>query len=167
MEYMENYDFDLYYHPGKVNVVADAISKKSLSTLTSIYIHEWQMLQDIGEYDLFLNETDEFATLFTLFAESSIINRVIEAQQQDVEAKTICIRITRGVGPTDWVLHSDQGLRYKSRLFLLLSSKDDVLHEFHHSRLVVHPGETKMYHDLCCQFWWRRMKKDVLSFQNV
>ncbi|GFS40196.1 hypothetical protein Acr_00g0067070 [Actinidia rufa] len=82
---------------------------------------------DLGEYDLFLNETDEFATLFTLSAEPSIISRVIEAQQQDIEAKTICDRIARGVGPTDWVLHSDQGLRYKSRLFVPLSSKDDVL----------------------------------------
>ncbi|GFY96886.1 hypothetical protein Acr_11g0011920 [Actinidia rufa] len=127
MEYMEDYDFELHYHPGKANVVADALSRKSLSTLASVFIHEWQMLQDLGEYDLFLNETDEFATLFTLSAEPSIISRVIEAQQQDIEAKTICDRIARGVGPTDWVLHSDQGLRYKSRLFVPLSSKDDVL----------------------------------------
>ena len=77
---------------------------------------------------------------------------------------TICDHIARGVGPTYWVLHSDQGLRYKSRLFVPLSSRDDVLREFHHSRLVVHPGGTKMYHDLCCQFWWRRMKKDVSLF---
>ena len=73
-------------------------------------------------------------------------------------------RIARGVGPTDWVLHSDQGLRYKSRLFVPLSSRDDVLREFHHSRLAVYPGGTKMYHDLCRQFWWRRMKKDVALF---
>ncbi|GFZ06584.1 hypothetical protein Acr_18g0007540 [Actinidia rufa] len=40
MEYMEDYDFELHYHPGKANVVADALSKKSLSTLASISIHE-------------------------------------------------------------------------------------------------------------------------------
>ncbi|GFY95611.1 hypothetical protein Acr_10g0009960 [Actinidia rufa] len=164
MEYMEDYDFDLQYHPGKANVVADALSRKSLSVLASISIHEWKMLQDIGEYDLLLGEKNEFATLFTLSAEPSIINRIIEAQQQDVEAKTIYDRIARGVGPTCWVLHSDRGLRYKSRLFVPLSCRDDVLREFHHSRLAVHPGGTKMYHDLCRQFWWRRMKKDVALF---
>ena len=74
MEYMEDYDFDLHYHSEKANVVADALSRKSLSTLTSFSIHEWQMLQDLGEYDLLLNEMDEFATLFTLSAEPSIIN---------------------------------------------------------------------------------------------
>ena len=111
------------------------------------------MVQDLGEYDLFLNETGEFATLFMLSTEPSIISRVIEAQQHDVEAKTICDLIARGVGPTDWVLHSDQGLRYKSRLFVPLSSRDDVLREFHYSRLAIHPRGTKMYHDLCRQFW--------------
>ena len=75
---MEDYDFDLHYHLGKTNVVTDALSRKFLSTLTSISIHEWPMLQDLVEYDLLLNETDEFATLF---AEPFITNRVIEAQQ--------------------------------------------------------------------------------------
>ncbi|GFY88795.1 pyridoxal phosphate (PLP)-dependent transferases superfamily protein [Actinidia rufa] len=72
-------------------------ARKSLGVLASISIHEWKMLQDIGEYDLLLGETNEFATLFTLSAEPSIISRVIEAQQQDVEAKTICDRIARNV----------------------------------------------------------------------
>ncbi|GFZ18567.1 hypothetical protein Acr_27g0003060 [Actinidia rufa] len=164
MEYMEDYDFELHYHPEKANVVADALSRKSFSTLASISIGEWQMLQDIGEYDLLLNEMDELATLFALSAEPSIISWVIEEQLQDVEAKMICDCIPRDAGPTDWVLHSDQGLRYKSRLFVPLSSRDDVLRKFHHSRLAFHPRGTKMYHDLCCQFWWRRMKKDVALF---
>ena len=73
MEYMEDYDFDLHYHPGKANVVVNALSRKSLSTLMSISIHEWQMLQDLGEYDLLLNKMNEFATLFTLSTEPSII----------------------------------------------------------------------------------------------
>ncbi|XP_057473160.1 uncharacterized protein LOC130761647 [Actinidia eriantha] len=57
LEYMEYYNFKLHYHPGKANIVADAFSRKSPSTLASISIHEWQMLQDPGEYDLLLNET--------------------------------------------------------------------------------------------------------------
>ena len=78
MEYMEDYNFDLHYHLGKANVVDDALRRKSLSTLTSVSIHEWQMLQDLDEYNLFLNKMDEFATLFTLSIEPSITSRVIE-----------------------------------------------------------------------------------------
>ena len=65
---------------------------------------------------------------------------------------TICDRIAKGEGPTSWVLHSDQDLRYKSKLFIPLSSRDDVLREFHHSQLALHPRVRKMYHDLCCHF---------------
>ena len=30
MEFLKDYKFDLTYHPGKANVVADALNKKSL-----------------------------------------------------------------------------------------------------------------------------------------
>ena len=36
MEFLENYDFFLHYHPGKANVVADALNRKSRGTLASI-----------------------------------------------------------------------------------------------------------------------------------
>ena len=58
MEYMEDYDFELHYHPGKANVVADALRRKSLSVLESIFIHEWKILQDTSECDVHPSETD-------------------------------------------------------------------------------------------------------------
>ena len=36
MEFLEVYDFTLHYHPGKANVVADALSWKSRGALASI-----------------------------------------------------------------------------------------------------------------------------------
>ena len=36
MEFLEDYDFTLRYHPGKANVVADALSRKSWGALASI-----------------------------------------------------------------------------------------------------------------------------------
>ena len=36
MEFLEDYDFTLHYHPGKANVVADALSRKSREALASI-----------------------------------------------------------------------------------------------------------------------------------
>ena len=74
MEYMEDYDFELHYHLRKANIVADALSRKSLSALASIFIHEWKILQSNSEYDVHLGETDEFATLFTLTTGPSIIS---------------------------------------------------------------------------------------------
>ena len=44
MEFLEDYDFTLHYHPGKANVVADALRRKSRGVLASIASQEWQML---------------------------------------------------------------------------------------------------------------------------
>ena len=35
MELLEDYDFTLHYHPGKANVVADALSQNSRGVLAS------------------------------------------------------------------------------------------------------------------------------------
>ena len=37
MEYLEDYDFTLHYHPGKANVVADALDRKSREVLASSF----------------------------------------------------------------------------------------------------------------------------------
>ena len=41
MEFLEDYDFTLHYHPGKENVVADVLSWKSRGPLASISSREW------------------------------------------------------------------------------------------------------------------------------
>ena len=41
MEYLEDYDFTLHYHPSKENVVADALSRKSRGVLASVASREW------------------------------------------------------------------------------------------------------------------------------
>ena len=48
MEFLEDYDFTLHYHPGKANVVADALSQKSRGVLASIAFWKWRMLETVG-----------------------------------------------------------------------------------------------------------------------
>ena len=56
MEFLEDYDFTLHYHPGKANVVTDALSRKSWGALASIASREWQMLETVGQFGLQYNE---------------------------------------------------------------------------------------------------------------
>ena len=37
MEFLEDYDFSISYHPGKANVVADVLSRKGKLSSLSIY----------------------------------------------------------------------------------------------------------------------------------
>ena len=79
MEFMEDYDFVLHYHPGKANVVADALSWKSISSVACIAIREWEMLGALGEFDLHLSEFVESAALFSVVVQPTLVNRVLEA----------------------------------------------------------------------------------------
>ena len=56
MEFLEDYDFTLHYHPGKANVVADALSWKSWGTLASIASREWRILETVGQFWLQYSE---------------------------------------------------------------------------------------------------------------
>nr|GFC55756.1 retrotransposable element Tf2 [Tanacetum cinerariifolium] len=44
------------------------------------------------------------------------------------------------------------------------SLREALLIEAHSSPFSVHPGSTKMYHDLKQHFWWSGMKRDVATF---
>ena len=52
MEYLEDYEFTLHYHPNKANVLADALSRKSKGVLASIASQEWRMLEVVGQCGL-------------------------------------------------------------------------------------------------------------------
>ena len=40
IEYLEDYEFTLHYHPGKENVVVDGLSRKSRGVLASVASRE-------------------------------------------------------------------------------------------------------------------------------
>ena len=79
MEFLEDYDFTFYYHPGKENVVADALSRKSLGALASIAAWKWRMLEIVGQFGLQYHEQAQ-GTLGSLVATPSLLRRVIESQ---------------------------------------------------------------------------------------
>jgi len=43
MEYLKDYDFELLYHPGKANVVADALSRKWVQ-MSTLIVKEWELI---------------------------------------------------------------------------------------------------------------------------
>ena len=92
MEYLEDYDFTLHYHPDKANVVADALSRKSRGVLASVASREWQMLETMGQFGLQYSDQAQRA-LGSLVATPSLLSKVIESQGQDTELVSIRDRL--------------------------------------------------------------------------
>ena len=109
MEFLEDYDFTLHYHPGKANVVADALSRKSRGALASIASREWRMLEAVGQFGLQYSEQTQ-GTLGSLVATPSLLSRVIESQWQDAEIVSIRDRVLSGTGDEGWTVHADGSL---------------------------------------------------------
>ena len=97
MEYLEDYDFTLHYHPSNVNVVADALSQKSREVLAIVASREWQMLETVRQFRLQYSDMAQGA-LGSLVATPSLLSRVIESQWQDVEISSIRDRVQSGTG---------------------------------------------------------------------
>ena len=165
MEYIEDYDFTLHYHLDKVNVVADALSRKSRGVLASNVSREWQMLGTMGRFGLEYSDQDQ-GTMGILVATPSLLGRVIELQGQDVEILSIRDWVRSSTCDEGWTMHSDGSLRYRGRVVVpqLKYLREKILREFHCSHFTVHPGGTKMYHDLRRQYYWSGMKKHVGDF---
>ncbi|CAJ2645798.1 unnamed protein product [Trifolium pratense] len=51
LEFLKDYDFDLSYHPGKANVVADALSRKSLH-MSSLMVKELELIEEFRDLSL-------------------------------------------------------------------------------------------------------------------
>ena len=146
MEFLEDYEFTLHYHPSKANVEADALSRKSRGALASIASREWRMLETVGLLGLQYSEQTQ-SNLGSLVATPSLLSRVIVSQWQDAKIVSIRDRVQSGMGDEGWTVNADGSLRYRGRVVVPQSTdlREEIVREFHCSQFAVHPGGTKMY----------------------
>nr|GFC11395.1 putative reverse transcriptase domain-containing protein [Tanacetum cinerariifolium] len=93
----------------------------------------------------------------SLRIEPDLISRLKEAQKEDSEIWTIVENLDKQV---EFHLDNDNVLWQDTRLVVPndASLREALLTEAHSSSFSVHPGSTKMYHDLKQHFWWSGTK---------
>ncbi|XP_069151861.1 uncharacterized protein [Solanum lycopersicum] len=98
-------------------------------------------------------------------ARSSFLDKIKRKQFADEKLSRIRDMVLRGEAKV--AITDEEGvLRIKGRV--CVPRVDDLIHtiltEAHSSRYSIHPGATKMYRDLRQNYWWSRMKCDIVGF---
>nr|GEX74136.1 reverse transcriptase [Tanacetum cinerariifolium] len=83
LELLKDYDTNILYHPGKGNVMVDALSRKS-GMLANLQI-EPEIIRDLERMDIELCIHGTKGYWSSLKIEPNLILRIKEAQKEDVE----------------------------------------------------------------------------------
>jgi hypothetical protein len=106
-------------------------------------------------------------SLFNITLTPTLKAEIIAAQKDDEGMGHIKRRMWEGDPKVTCFREDVEGtLWFKERLVVPKKQalKNKILDEAHTSRYSIHPGSTKMYHDLRQQFWWRRMKHEETHY---
>ena len=96
VEYMEDYVFNLEYHPGKANVVAYALNRKNYRVVASLALEDWKHAVTIGDFDLQLSDGGLRAYVCNMVATPSLVQQVKQSQWQDKELRRIWNQLQNG-----------------------------------------------------------------------
>ncbi|GJV92985.1 putative nucleotidyltransferase, ribonuclease H [Tanacetum coccineum] len=140
IELLSDYDCEIRYHPGKANVVADALSRKDREPIR--------------------------VRSLVMTVHTNLPERILNAQtdamkEENVKAENLG-RLIKPIFET----RSDGIQCFEGRIWLPLFGglRDLIMHESHKSKYSIHPGSDKMYQDLKKLYWWPNMKAEIATY---
>jgi hypothetical protein len=162
LELIKDYELEIHYHPSKANVVVDALSRKASCHCLTAKTSDITLCQEMEKLNLGMIQ---HGTLNQLKLESVLLQKIIDAQKSNKGMRHIHEKIK--AGKANCFIKDDQGIvLFNNRIVV---PKDDevrqqILDEAHLSRYSIHPGSTKMYHDLKQHYWWTKIKIEIARY---
>ncbi|GJR15880.1 putative nucleotidyltransferase, ribonuclease H [Tanacetum coccineum] len=139
IELLSDYDCVIRYHPGKANVVADALRRKDKEPIR--------------------------VRALVVTVHNNLPEQIQNAQVEACKKENIGAEGFRGEGEP-FEVRSDGTKCLKGRVWLPLFGglRGLIMLESHKSKYSIHSGSDKMYHDLRKLYWWPNMKADIATY---
>ncbi|GJX71234.1 putative reverse transcriptase domain-containing protein [Tanacetum coccineum] len=152
LELLSDYDCDIRYHPGKANVVADALSRKEREPPLRVRALVMTISLDLPKQILNAQtearkpENIKSEDIGGMLIENAKFPEAIREQKLEPRAdETLC-------------------LNGRSWLPCYGDLRTVIMHESHKSKYSIHPGSDKMYQDMKKLYWWPNMKADIATY---
>ncbi|GJT94505.1 putative reverse transcriptase domain-containing protein [Tanacetum coccineum] len=141
IEILSDYDYEICYHPGKANVVANALSWKE--RIKSLLVRSLVMTVHTNLPEQIRNAQSEALKKKNMKAENlgRLIKQIFKVRPDGTRYFDKCV----------W-LPQFGGLR------------DLIMHESHKSKYSIHSGSDKMYQDLKQLYWWPNIKAEIVTY---
>nr|GEZ09719.1 putative reverse transcriptase domain-containing protein [Tanacetum cinerariifolium] len=142
LELVSDYDYEICYHPGKENVVADALSRKK--QIKPLRVR---------------------ALVMTIGLELS--KQILNAQTEARKPENIKNEDVRGMlieNSKDPKKLRKEKLEPRADGTLYGDLRTMIMHESHKSKYSIHLGFDKMYQDIKKLYWWPNMKADIAIY---
>jgi hypothetical protein len=161
---IKDYDPGINYHPGKANVVADALSLKKYCIATFAKRIRAELHREIKYLNLVI--VNDVAVAMEV--EPALEAKIWEGQLEDVKLKEIR-QLIKDNKTSDFSKVSQVTLWLGKQICIpnLKFLKELILREAHDSAYSIHPGSTKMYKDLKTWYWWYGMKRDIAEYVSL
>jgi hypothetical protein len=160
LELIKDYELEVHYHPGKANVVADALSRKHRCNHLTVQSHlSCCYPEEPSLWVIPHGRLNNIAVILTIKEDA------IAAQRTDVGMGHLHWRLELGEAQYFWQ-DADGILWFKDHLMVLkdFELRRKIMDEAHCSWYSIHPGTNKMYQDLKKNFWWTRMKWEIAKY---
>jgi hypothetical protein len=142
----------VHYHPGKANVVVNALSQKShYNSLVSEDFHLSHLLHPM--------------VLYNITMDCSLRSQIIELQKTDVGVFHIKQKMKEQ--ETKHFRVDDKGILWFNDRLVVPKDKElrnKIMAKAQSSKLSIHPSSSKMYQDLKPYYWWTKMKKEIADY---